>query len=1745
MRLPNWKFKAAETEAEDDPRRMQEAAWPDMFANLQSAYAELTNAQFELERRAAEIAETRDLVQQIVSSMSEALFLTDRAGRVVRANPAAAALLGCPEEAILGRSLAAICGTEELPATPWKLMELAQGERVLSVEADIQTASGLQIPVNFSLTLMHDKQNKITGVLAVARDMREQRELINNLVAARTRFQELLEFAPDAIVLANQEGRIVLVNSQTERLFCYSREALLGQSVEMLVPERYRKATQTPPESPADFGAAVTPDPAAQADTAPFIPDAGPDRHSALILRNADEPAQQIEFWVIDSTGREFLTEITQRPILTEEGMLLMSVIRDISDRKRIQQELHNSEARYRALAETAQDVIATMDESRTIQFINSASAQVFGYKPEELIGRHISILLPQTNGAAQTGPLRLVNKQEGWTRQEVMGQRKDGSAVQLEIANSQFRLQGKHLFTAFIRDITERRRMEQQLFESEERYRNVALTASEAIVTVDDQMLIQFANPAVTRVFGYEAQEIIGQSITRLIPPTHWETHLAGLRHQPNSGELKLNRAGLEVPALHKNGHEIQLDLSFSGFERDGRRLFTGIIRDITERKRMEQQLLESEERYRNVALTAAEAIVTVDPEHIIQFANPAVTRVFGYEPQEILGKPVTELMPDYHEHIHKPEATLGTTERHYDWKGVEMRGLHKESHELPLEVSFNEFTREGQKLRTGIIRDINERKRAEEALRLNRRVLEASAFPILIADAQAPDMPLLYVNPAFERTTGYTVEEVLGRNGRFLLGTDRDQPGLAELREALRGGRDCTVLLRNYRKDGSLFWNELTVSPVRDAHGQITHFVGFENDVTEKKLAEQAVLEATAIQRAIVDYTSYAIIATTPAGVITTFNPAAERMLGYSAEEMIGVQTPALLHDPAEVAERARQFAEELNQPLTPGFEVLVTKSRLNQPNEYEWMYRRKDGSRLPVLLSVTALRDAKNEITGFLCVAGDLTERKRAQERFARQTALRLAISNALTEADASLKQVLQRGAQAIVEHLHVSLARLWLLDSEGVQLQLQASAGTVQTAAETAIPVGEGRIGQIALERKPRLSKQGSDASLFEQGGSDAILIELEPPGLFNAEKDWAARAGLEAFAGYPLLSGDRLLGVLAVYDRQPLDEDSLSALGAASDTFVLGIERKRAEEERARLLAREAARVNHQAALRVEVSSALNQLDITLPQMLQRCVQAVVNHLDAAFARVWLLNEEGDTLALQASAGMYTHLNGTHQFVPVGQLKIGLIAQERRPYLTNDVLNDPHISDKEWAAREGMVAFAGCPFLSQGRLLGVIAVFAKQPLERDALNSLAAVADLIVLGIERKRAEEERNALLTREQEARREAEAASQLKDDFLAMISHELRAPLTAILGWAQMLRAGTLDRTAAERALQTIERNAKTQAHLVGDLLDASRISTGKLRLEKRPIELMQLIDTAVDAVRPSVEAKNIRLQIVMEPWVGPFEGDPERMRQIVWNLLSNAVKFTPSGGLIEVRLERMEDKALLIVSDTGQGIDPEFLPYVFDRFRQADGSSRRQHGGLGLGLAIVKHLVEMHGGAIYAYSAGKGQGADFMITLPLAVAKSGEATNEMWTPSDAARELRGAGTLRGVRVLVVDDERDTREILAVMLGRFGAEVRTAGSAASGFELLKEWRPDLLVSDIGMPGEDGYTLITGVRLLSPEAGGQTPAIALTAFASSQDRQKALECGFNVHLAKPVEPVELARMVARTLGRSEAGIEL
>lgn len=390
--------------------------------------------------------------------------------------------------------------------------------------------------------------------------------------------------------------------------------------------------------------------------------------------------------------------------------------------------------------------------------------------------------------------------------------------------------------------------------------------------------------------------------------------------------------------------------------------------------------------------------------------------------------------------------------------------------------------------------------------------------------------------------------------------------------------------------------------------------------------------------------------------------------------------------------------------------------------------------------------------------------------------------------------------------------------------------------------------------------------------------------------------------------------------------------------------------------------------------------------------------------------------------------------------------------------------------------------------------------------------------------------------------ARAQAEAANRMKDEFLATVSHELRTPLNAILGWARMVRAGALNEETARRAIETIERNAKAQAQLIEDLLDVSRIISGKLRLDIHPIDVSPVIEAATDAVRPAAEAKGVKLQAALDPNAGPVAGDPGRFQQVVWNLLSNAVKFTPRGGRVQVRLERINSHVEIVVSDTGQGIAREFLPHLFDRFSQADGSTTRQHGGLGLGLAIVRHLVELHGGSVHAASPGIGLGATFTVRLPLSITHRAEDREERVHPKIEGRspaELECPPALNGERILLVDDEHDTLALLTAILEQCGAEVNAVTSAKQGLEESRTWRPGLIISDIGMPDEDGYSFIRNVRQFEQDQGGWTPAIALTAYARSADRIRALRAGYQTHLSKPVDPSELIAAAESLLRKS------
>ncbi len=566
----------------------------------------------------------------------------------------------------------------------------------------------------------------------------------------------------------------------------------------------------------------------------------------------------------------------------------------------------------------------------------------------------------------------------------------------------------------------------------------------------------------------------------------------------------------------------------------------------------------------------------------------------------------------------------------------------------------------------------------------------------------------------------------------------------------------------------------------------------------------------------------------------------------------------------------------------------------------------------------------------------------------------------------------------------------------------------------------------------------------------------------------------------------------------------------------------------------------------------EIIETVNRLgqtlagELDLHKLVQAVTDAATEITDAEFGLFFynVLNEEGESYQLYAVSGVardafaqFAMPLDTDIFTPTfkgeGTVRI------------DDVTKDPRYGKNSpfYGMSEGdlrVTSYLAVPVISRsGEIFGGLffgdsaaGVFTDRSARIiEGLAAQAAIAmDNARLYETAQRARTEAEHAAAENERLYRQALESSQLKEEFLATVSHELRNPLNAILGWSRMLRSGQVPPESMPKALNTIERNAQAQAQLIDDLLDVSRIITGKLRMDVRPADPNLFIEAAMEAVRPAAEAKGIRLQRIIDTGLVSVPGDPIRLQQVVWNLLSNAIKFTPRGGLVQVRLERVNSHVEIIVSDTGQGIAPEFLPHVFDRFRQADQRTTREHGGMGLGLAIVKNLVELHGGSVRAASPGPDQGATFIVRLPVVPLYQMDSDRARVHPS--ARNLLPntdhAGRLDGITILAVDDEPDTRELLKAGLENCGAMVTVAGSVEEAFTALEQQVPDVLISDIGMPGADGYDLIRKLRALRPESGGKVPAIALTAYARVEDRLQALRSGYQMHVPKPVELAEL-----------------
>jgi PAS domain S-box-containing protein len=889
------------------------------------------------------------------------------------------------------------------------------------------------------------------------------------------------------------------------------------------------------------------------------------------------------------------------------------------------------------------------------------------------------------------------------------------------------------------------------------------------------------------------------------------------------------------------------------------------------------------------------------------------------------------------------------------------------------------------------------------ERSLAVLRGALDATNDGILISDDAGN---ILEVNDRYLSLWGLSKDSIQAgpsrqtfeRNARRL---DNHSAYLARIAEIDQSEQTHVDELR--LKDGRVFERTSTFHRVTEGRAVRIWSV---REVTDRVRAE----ELQARLAAIVESADDAIVGKTLQGIVTSWNQGAERMFGYSEQEMVGQSILRLI--PPE-----RHFEEA---------EILGRVLRGERIEHFETERMRKDGSKIIVSLTISPVKDNGGVVIGASKIARDVTDRERAIAEHGR------------------LAAIVESSEDAIVGKTLEGVITNW-------------NAGAAQVFGYSA---SEAIGKRVTMLFPPELIPE-----------EDVILSKIRRGERIRHYETERIRK-----------DGKRIRVSLSI---SPIKDDRGQIIGASK--IARDVTEQRLHEEALKL---------SEARLRAVVEATPECVKIVRPDGSLE----FMNH-----AGMCMVEWGGDRTT-----------NGASVFDLIAPEHRETWIQNHRRVCAGERLN--------WEFE--IVGLKGTRRWMETHAVPL-------PLPNGETAQLAVTREISA----RKQHEAEREALLEGERAARSEAEQASRLKDEFLATLSHELRTPLNAILGWSQVL-AISPGPSDLQQGLEAIQRNARAQTQLIEDLLDMSRIISGKVRLDVQWTDLAGVIDAAVDAVRPAAEAKQIRIQKILDPLAGPVSGDPTRLQQVFWNLLTNAIKFTPKGGKIDVLLERVNSHLEVTFHDSGIGIKPDFLPYVFERFRQLDSSTSRTYGGLGLGLSIVKHLVELHGGSIRAKSAGEGQGATFVVHLPLAPVRLEEKREHPTALKSPTLNFQNIN-LSGVKILVVDDEPDARTLIQRLLAECEAEVRVAANADEGLRVLGEFHPDVLVSDIGMPGKDGYQFIREVRALSPEQGGDVTAIALTAFARSEDRTRAMLAGYQIHIAKPIEPQELLATVSSLAGRT------
>lgn len=1403
---------------------------------------------------------------------------------------------------------------------------------------------------------------------------------------------------------------------------------------------------------------------------------------------------EEFEFRCRRKDDSPLWAHVLTSPLYDETGKFIaaLGMFTDITERKQAEETLKEQENQLRLINDNLPALVSYVDDEHRYQFVNKTYLDWFGLKAEEVVGRHISEIIGEEIYKTLLPEIERVLKGEKLTFERRLFYKEKGRRFvrisYIPDVDDEGNAQG---YFALVIDITDEKQTEKELEKSDERYRAFVSRSSEAIwrvemeesISIDlapEEQIRQFykyaylaeCNDAMAKMYGYErAEEIVGARLGDLLPQTD-ESNIEYLKAFIASGYRLENAESHEVD---REGNPKFFLNNLVGFIEYGFMTRAwGTQRDITESKKAEQALRRSEERYRLVAETASDAIISIDEDSAILFTNAAAERIFGYKVEELIGQPLTKLMPENMRERHRAGICryLQTGKRKIPWESIEVPALHADGHIFPLEISFGEYREDGKRFFIGIARDITERKKAEESRARLAAVVESSADAIYSYDLEGY---IISWNISAEKLLRYTEAEIVGQKVHKIIPPDRAGEPEMIIASIKKGQSVVSFETLRMRKGEEIFDAFMTASPIKDASGNPVAVSIILRDITERKEAENRLRKSEELYRTLFDLVPVAVYTCDEKGGIQEFNKRAVELWGREPKK----------NNPAE------KFCGSF-KILYPDGRVMphekcpmarILRGEIVKASDAEILIEKPDGARRSVIALPRTLKDERGKIIGAINCLYDITERKQIEEQLKYQ----LDLTETITENTQSC---------------------LLMMDARG-----RGTFANYATERVTGFKPDE-LIGEILHYKIHHTHPDGKPFPIEECPLDNALPLQEAVIGYEDVFIHKDGHFYPVRCAGRPIFKDGKAVGT--VIEVQDITEEK-----HAQEALIKA--ERRAAEEYHDLLQRIVPLGQTLGTSRDLISIYRALLDFVQNSM--PCSAFFVSFYESesslrTAAYAW--GEQGEVDISDLPPMLLTEDGGPNSQA-VFQKKSVVVNRfmdfmEKRPHII--------IQENGIDPQTSLVV----PMVVMNRVVGTLEA---QAYESNAFNSehivaLEMVANLAAVAIENVR-------LLQVEAKARETAEAANRAKDEFLSVLSHELRTPLNSMLGWLSMLRRGILDEERAAQAIEVIERNTRLQNNLIEDLLDVSRIISGKMRIEKEEIDLVAVAGNTFETLRPSAESKNILFEFSSEVETLPLEGDAARIHQIISNLIQNAIKFTAGEGKITVCLEKNHDSARLIVKDTGIGIEKGVLPHIFERFRQADASTRRAYSGLGLGLTIVNNLVELHGGKVYAESAGKGEGATFTVELPISKGCLLKENND----GENFSEKNNFG-LSGARILLVDDDADSILPLQMLLEKEKAEVEIVLSAEEALKKLTEQNYHILISDIGMPSTDGYDLIAKIRQLSTEQNAFLPAIALTAYASSEDRRRALSAGFQMHFSKPFDFEELLAAIVEIYKNSK-----